>query len=191
MRLNAMLLLAGALIVCLAPMSRSSAQNAASASSAEAPASNPSAQGTASAIFGLSATRVADHAGVLTPGQRAGLESTLDSYERQTTHQLAVLIVPHLAGQDIETYARRTATDFGLGRKGVDNGILLLVAVRERKIRIELGRGFERYISNEAAAAIISREIAPELAAGRFAEGLERGTAALMSRGRAFVAPRQ
>jgi uncharacterized membrane protein YgcG len=140
--------------------------------------------------FGLTG-RVSDHAGVLTQAERSSLESMLAGYETETSHQLAVLIVPHLAGLEIEAYALRTANGFGLGRKGIDNGMLLVVAIRERKIRIELGRGFENVFSDEDARRIIVGEIGPELAAGRFAEGLSRGVTAMMARGRLLVAPRR
>jgi uncharacterized protein len=153
-------------------------------SSANSPASRPDAP-----AYGL-VGRVSDHAAVLTSGERADIESRLASYEGETGHQLAVLTVPHLAGEEIDAYALRTANAFGLGRKGIDNGILLMVTIRERKIRIELGRGFSEYISDEDAARIVAEDISPHLARGRFAEGLTRGVTALMARARRLVVPR-
>ncbi len=131
--------------------------------------------------------RVSDHAGVLAPDQARALETLLADYERETAHQLAVVIVPHLSGEDIAAFSLRTANAFGLGGRDADDGMLVTVAIRERKIRVELGRGFEPHIADEDVEKIIRTRIAPELAKGHFARGLEQGLRDLMQRGRSLV----
>jgi uncharacterized protein len=131
--------------------------------------------------------RVSDHAGVLAPDQARALETLLADYERETSHQLAVVIVPHLSGEDIAAFSLRTANAFGLGGRDADDGMLVTVAIRERKIRVELGRGFEPHIADEDVEKIIRTRIAPELAKGHFARGLEQGLQDLMQRGRSLV----
>lgn len=131
---------------------------------------------------------VTDLAGVLSPHDRKRLTEVLSSYERETSHQLAVLTVASLSGEPIENFSLRIARAWGLGRKGVDNGILVVLALQERKVRVELGRGFERFISNAQAQQIVN-SMFPAFRRGAYAEGLESGIRQLMQEGRAFVAP--
>ena len=118
------------------------------------------------------------------------LTRILATYERETTHQIAVLTVASLSGESIEIFARRVANAWGLGRKGIDNGILVVLVPEERNVRIELGYGFERYISNPQASEIIQSRMIPEFRNKEYAKGLERGIQELMRQGRAFVPPR-
>jgi hypothetical protein len=83
--------------------------------------------------------RVDDYAGLLQPQVREQLESRLARYEQETTHQIAILTVPSLHGESIEAFSRRVANTWALGRKGLDNGVLVTVAPTERSVRIELG----------------------------------------------------
>src|SRR2546430_4392626 len=86
---------------------------------------------------------VTDAAGVLDPSSKAQLESHLAEFERQTSNEIAVATVPSLEGETIETYAVELFKRWGVGKKGKDNGILLLVAPNDRKVRIEVGYGLE------------------------------------------------
>ncbi len=131
--------------------------------------------------------RVTDPAGILSRDDNRRIASSLAAYERETTHQIAVLIVNSLGGESIEDYARRVANEWGLGRKGINNGMLIVLVPAEKKARIELGRGFERYISNEVAGDILRTRMLPEFAKPDFPRGLERGLEELMRLGRAFV----
>jgi uncharacterized protein len=133
---------------------------------------------------------VVDQAAVLSPQERVSLDQLLAGYERETTHQIAVLTVSSLSGEPIERFSLRVANSWGLGRKGVDNGILIVLAPEEHKVRIELGRGFERYISNPRADEIIRSQMLPSFRQQEYFKGLERGIQQLMVDGRAFVAPR-
>lgn len=98
-----------------------------------------------------------------------------------------MLTIPSLSGEAVETYSLRVANGWGLGYRGIDNGMLVLVAVKERAIGIELGKGMERYGSNEEAKAIIDEGMVPEFRKGEFAAGLENGLQRLMKGGRRFV----
>lgn len=87
--------------------------------------------------------RINDEASVLSVQETEHIAKLLENYERETSHQLGVITVKTLAGESIETYSLRMATNSGLGIKGIDNGILIVVAPNDRKARIELGRGFD------------------------------------------------
>jgi uncharacterized protein len=131
---------------------------------------------------------VNDKAGVLSVEDRERLVKLLKNYEQETKHQIAVLIIPTLAGEPIESFCLRTANKWRLGRKDIDDGALVCMAMKERMVRIELGIGMNRYISNADASEIITTEMTPLFSKGDFAGGLERGLKRLMEEGRRFVA---
>jgi uncharacterized protein len=122
---------------------------------------------------------VNDLAGVLSPDERGALEQRLAGYERQTGHQLAVLIVPSLEGDSIDDFAVRVFESWQLGKKGRDDGILLLVAVQDRKMRIEVGYGLEGDLPDARASRIIREVVAPAFQQGNLALGISRGVAAI------------
>ena len=123
--------------------------------------------------------RVNDRAGVLSPAERGSLEERLAAYERQTGHQLAVLIVPSLEGDPIEDFSIRVVESWQLGKKGRDDGILLLVAVQDRQMRIEVGYGLEGDLPDARASRIVRELIAPAFAQGKMGLGISRGVAAI------------
>ena len=82
--------------------------------------------------------RVNDYAGVMSQEQRRSLESQLGQFEQETGHQVAVLTVPTLEGEDIEGFSIRVAESWKIGKKGFDNGVILVVAVKERRLRLEV-----------------------------------------------------
>jgi uncharacterized protein len=90
-------------------------------------------------------TRVTDLAGTLTAPQRDALEAKLADFEKKRGSQLAVLIVPTLGDETIEEFAGRVTdqSDWALGRKGVDDGVLFVIAMKERRMRIHTGRGVQ------------------------------------------------
>ena len=135
--------------------------------------------------------RVTDAANVLQADDRTRIESALEQYERETFHQIAVLTVPTLAGEPIESYAPRVLKAWKLGRKGIDNGILLTIAMKDQKILIELGAGMEKYISNDDAAAVIDEHIIPNFKRGDYARGIQAGVIELMRLGRRFVVKKE
>ena len=116
--------------------------------------------------------RVTDLANILTAREREELIGRLAAFERETTHQVAILILPSLHGEPLEPFAHRVATTWRLGKAGVDNGILLLVALQDRKLRIEVGYGLEAVLPDGRAGAIIRESLAPRFRQGRYAQGL-------------------
>ena len=130
-----------------------------------------------------------DGAGLLPPAALARLESQLADFERETTHQIAVLSVPSLHGEPIEAFALRVAERVELGQRGLDNGILLVVAAEERRARVEVGYGLEGVVPDAVAKRVLEDTILPRFRAGDFAGGIEAGVEALMRAARGEVVP--
>ncbi len=124
--------------------------------------------------------RVVDLAHVLPADVAASLTSDLDAHETKTSNQVAVLVLPSLEGEPIESFAHRVATTWKLGQKGTDNGVLLLVALRERKVRIEVGYGLEGTLTDLRSAHIIRNEIVPRFRAGDIPAGIQAGVEAIL-----------
>ncbi|MFN3629782.1 MAG: TPM domain-containing protein [Casimicrobiaceae bacterium] len=118
------------------------------------------------------ASRVTDTANLLPPGDRAALEGRLAAFEQKTGGQLAVLIVPTAQPETIEQYALRVAEAWKIGRAGQDNGIVIILAMQERKVRIEVGRGWEGALPDVEAKRIIREVMAPFFKQNQFAQGL-------------------
>ncbi len=124
--------------------------------------------------------RVTDLAGVLTPEQTVSLEEKLRQFEATDSTQIAVLIIPSLEGEVLEDFSERVATAWRLGQKGRDNGALLLIAMKERKVRIEVGYGLEPTLTDFTSRQIIQNEILPEFRQQRYFEGVDAGVTAIM-----------
>lgn len=125
-------------------------------------------------------SHVTDMAEILTPEQRLELEIELQRYEDTTSNQFAVLIIPSLRGESLEEYSLRVAEANKLGTAEKDNGLLLLVAIEERKIRIEVGYGLEGAIPDVTTALVRENEITPRFRQGDYYGGLQAGLRALM-----------
>ena len=124
--------------------------------------------------------RVTDLAGALAPDEREALEQTLAALEQRKGSQIAVLIVPTTGAETIEQYSLRVAEAWRLGRKGVDDGALLVIARDDRRLRIEVGYGLEGAVPDIAAKRIVSDIIAPRLRGGDFHDGVRAGVDALV-----------
>ena len=122
---------------------------------------------------------VTDAAQVLDPGQRSALRRQLGRLEHDTGHQLVVVTVPGLRGQNTAAFARRLGYAWGVGRPGINDGVVLLVAPQERKVRIEVGRGLERILPNARCADILQHTMIPRFTAGEIGGGIVAGVAAL------------
>ncbi|MDM7852068.1 TPM domain-containing protein [Pseudochrobactrum kiredjianiae] len=120
--------------------------------------------------------RVVDAAGVLSFAQQQELIAKLSAYEKESSDQIVVATVPSLNGMDIETYANRLYRAWGIGQKTENNGILLLVAPTERKVRIEVGYGLEGTVTDALSAIIIQNAIIPEFRNGDYGAGIIKGT---------------
>lgn len=124
--------------------------------------------------------RVVDLAHVLPPNTVESLTARLKAHEETTSNQVTVLVLPSLEGEPLESYSHRVATTWKLGQKGTDNGVLLLVAMKERKIRIEVGYGLEGALTDARSAQIIRGEIVPRFRAGDAPGGVAAGVDAIL-----------
>lgn len=125
--------------------------------------------------------RVTDRADLLTPAQARELEQRLADFEKQTGHQFAVLTIPSLDGEVLENYSLRVVEAWRLGDAKRDDGLLLLVARRERKARIEVGYGLEGVITDVLATRVIRNQLAPAFRAGDYAGGIRQVMTTLMA----------
>ena len=119
--------------------------------------------------------RVTDLTGTLSASEQASLEANLQAFEARKGSQIAVLLVPTTQPETIEQYAMRVAEAWKLGRKGVDDGVLLLVAKNDRKLRIEVGYGLEGVVPDAVAKRIVSEIISPQFKQGDFNGGIRAG----------------
>ncbi len=119
--------------------------------------------------------RVTDLTGTLSAGQRAALEQKLAAFEARKGSQIAVLLVPSTRPETVEQYSVRAAEAWKLGRKGVDDGILLLFAMQDRTVRIEVGYGLEGALPDARAKRIVEDYIVPRFRQGDFHGGIEAG----------------
>jgi uncharacterized protein len=126
---------------------------------------------------------VTDQAGMLEPGQRDKLEAVLTDYEARTGSQIAVLLVKSTAPEQIEQYSIRVADAWKLGRKGVDDGVLLMVArdnpAALRRLRIEAGRGVQGVLTDAQSKRILQDVIAPHFQQNQYYDGLVAGIGAI------------
>ena len=120
-------------------------------------------------------TRVTDLADVIPADREAALEATLAEFERRKGSQIAVLLVPSTAPEEIEQYSIRVVDAWKLGRKGVDDGALLIIATDDRRLRIEVGRGLEGVLTDLTSNRIITEIIRPRFREGDYAGGVEAG----------------
>ena len=127
--------------------------------------------------------RVTDSIGMLTPAQRSTLENVLKEQEERTGNQIAVLLMGSTAPESIEQFSIRVADAWKLGRKGVDDGVILLVARDNtpalRRLRIEAGRGVQGSLTDAQARRILDGVIAPHFRQNDFYGGLSAGVSAI------------
>jgi uncharacterized protein len=133
--------------------------------------------------------RVVDQAGALSPAQQASLEAQLAAFEAERGTQIAVLLVPSTAPEDIASFAQRVGDVWKLGRPGVGDGLLIVVAKDDRKVWIATAKALEGAVPDLAARAIVKDILSPAFRRGDFAGGLQAGVEALMQRIRAEGLP--
>ena len=134
--------------------------------------------------------RIVDEAHLLSTEAKARIGAALKAHEDKTTNQLVVLTLPTLDGDNIEPFGIKVFEKWKPGRKGKDNGAILIVVPKERKIRIEVGYGLEGTLTDAASSRIIRNVIAPHFRDNNFDKGMEEGVAAmikLLEIGRAHV----
>ena len=123
---------------------------------------------------------VNDYANVLSAQTKQTLEEELRVFTASTSNEIAVVVVPSLDGEVIESYAVKLFESWKIGDEAKDNGILLLVAVEERKLRIEVGYGLEGALPDILAKQIIDVEITPSFKTGGYDQGVLLGVRAIM-----------
>jgi uncharacterized protein len=126
--------------------------------------------------------RVIDQTGTLSAAQVTSLEARLAAFEREAGSQLVVLIVPGTAPEDIAAYAQRVGDAWKIGRRDVGDGLLIVVAKDDRRLRIEVAKALEGAVPDLAARQIIDRYLTPSFRAGDYAGGLEAAVDALAAR---------
>ncbi len=119
--------------------------------------------------------RIVDQANIIPAETRAALEPKLADLEAKSGIQLVVATVKSLEGQEIEPYANQLFRAWKLGEKTKNNGVLLLVAPNERRVRIEVGYGLEGTLTDALSKVIITNAITPRFKAGDFGDGIRRG----------------
>lgn len=124
---------------------------------------------------------VNDFAGVMDAGGKQALESELAAFAARTGSQVAVAVVDSVAPYDSKTYAVKLFEAWGIGKKGRDDGVLLLAAVAERRVEIEVGYGAEGRLTDGKAGEILDRDVIPYLKAGDWSAGLTAGARAIMA----------
>ncbi|HEV7261318.1 MAG TPA: TPM domain-containing protein [Bosea sp. (in: a-proteobacteria)] len=125
--------------------------------------------------------RIVDGANLISPEARQRIEGKLKAHEDKTSDQLVVATVPSLQDVGIEDYANGLFRFWKLGQAKTNNGVLLLVAPNERKVRIEVGYGLEGALTDALSKVIITTAVAPKFKAGDFAGGIEGGVDAILS----------
>ncbi len=118
--------------------------------------------------------RVVDNADIIDAATEAALTQKLTEFETKGSDQIVVATVPSLDGEEIEPYANRLFNFWQLGQAGKNNGVLLLVARNDRKMRIEVGYGLEGALTNSHATRIIENDMVPAFRAGDFSGGLSK-----------------
>jgi uncharacterized protein len=126
------------------------------------------------------AGRVNDNAALLSADERQQLEAKLAAYEQKSGQQFAVLTIPTLAGESLEDFSFHVVEKWQLGKKGRDDGLLLLVVKNERKARVETGYGLEGSITDAVSARVIRNVLAPAFRSGDYARGIDGALEALM-----------
>ena len=116
--------------------------------------------------------RVIDDAGILTNDQKKNIFSQIEELENQTGSQIALVFIKSLEGQDINQYSYKKFGNLGLGRPSYDDGVLITVAIQDRRSRIEVGLGLEKIIKDEIAARIIREQMSPKFREQKFYEGI-------------------
>lgn len=124
--------------------------------------------------------RVLDVAGLLRPETKAYLNDILKAHEDSTSNQVMVLVVKSLDGYDIETYATKALRTYQLGQKDKNNGVLILISVDDRAVRIETGYGLEGALPDALCGRIIENEMVPSFREGNYDGGVIMGVHAVL-----------
>lgn len=122
-----------------------------------------------------------DDAHILTQPQRQALNTLLAEEEKSSSNQVVIVTVPSTGGIPIADYGYQLGRKWGIGQKEHNNGVLLIIAYNDKKMRIEVGYGLEGALPDATAYSIINHEIKPQFKAGRFYQGISDGTKAIIA----------
>ncbi|MGQ0660982.1 TPM domain-containing protein [Sphingosinicella sp.] len=125
--------------------------------------------------------RVVDQANIIPDDREAAMTLQLEQLQRATSRQLVVATIADLEGYEIVDYGYRLGRHWGIGQSEANNGVILLVAPNQRRVRIEVGYGLEGILTDALSSRIINEQIVPRFRANDYAGGIEVGTAALVS----------
>lgn len=124
---------------------------------------------------------VNDLAGMMSPAEQQQLEEKLREFDKTTSTQITIVTIKNLGGYDVQQYAVELAQRWGIGRKGKDNGVLILASKDDRKINISTGYGLEGVLTDGLSGRIIRNEITPEFKAGNFYKGFDKAAEAIIA----------
>ena len=122
---------------------------------------------------------VVDEADLLSPAEERRLDRLSSELERRTSDQFVIVTLDSLHGRPIEEIGLALGNSWGIGQKDKDNGVLLVVAPNEKKVRIEVGYGLERILSDAGAAEIIERDLLPAFGRSDYVQGINDGAEAI------------
>ena len=124
--------------------------------------------------------RVVDSAGLLSASTEQQLTQQLEQHEQATSNQVVIVTLPSLQGYSIDDYGNQLGRHWGIGQADHDNGVLLIVAANDRKVRIEVGYGLEGTLTDARSHHIIQQVILPQFRNKHYEEGIVRGTEAIL-----------
>jgi uncharacterized protein len=116
---------------------------------------------------------VNDYAGVLTSEQKTLLEAKLSQFEKETSNEISIVTIKSLKGDTIENFAVKLFQDWKIGKEGKDNGILVLIALEDKQMRIEVGYGLEGFLTDAQSSLVINSELKPNFQQGKYYEGFD------------------
>ncbi len=134
----------------------------------------------ASITFPKLTGRVVDEAGILSPNTKLELVKLIRKSEKKSSNQIVVVTLKSLQGQSISDYGYQLGRHWGIGQKGKDNGVLLIVAPNERKVRIEVGYGLESRLTDALSSMIIHNDILPYFKRGDYDGGILKGVRSII-----------
>jgi uncharacterized protein len=132
---------------------------------------------------------VTDYGDALTGPEKESIAAMLATYEKETCHQIVVVIVQDLDGETIEAFSTRTALAWEIGQEFLNNGILITIALQEGSARIEAGSGLDWIVKDRIADTILRQEMFPHFREDRLAAGIIKGLEALMTEARKRTYP--
>jgi uncharacterized protein len=135
----------------------------------------------ASPTFPTLTSHVVDGAKLFSSGEAKQLRDLLSAHEQQSSNQIVVVTLASLDGEEIADYGYQLGRHWGIGQKGKDNGVLVIIAPNERKVRIEVGYGLEGSLTDVLAHTIIDHEIVPQFKQKRYFEGTLSGVKAIIA----------